>query len=418
MAAAPRTTALVVLPGLASAVIAMVGPLPGALVFAIREDFAFSASDVGFSFAGFYLASAVVAQFAGRLMARWSQLTLIRLGLALCAAVTVTVALWSGRWQLFAAAGICGAANGLSTPAVNLLIARVVPSHRRGLAFGVRMSAVPGGASLAALAAYFVVGHGHDWRAVYAGYAVLCLLTIAAMGWIGPSARSSPEAPQSSAPWDGPGEARGLGLLATAGLLAASGGAVLPPFLVEGMVHGGTTPGAAAIFLAVGSWLGMGARIVVGVVSDRLPRPQLHLTGVVLSLMAGSFGMLGLALGEGAVVVGAAAVVTFGLGWAWPGLLHHAAIQMYPYHLVRTTTRLQSGTFLGGLLGPAVFGLAVTHVSFTWAWLGSSVVMAFAAVAVWGVVRRSQAVPDAERGEGSPVQKPDEPARQSDPRHD
>ncbi|MFF1919776.1 MFS transporter [Streptomyces sp. NPDC058221] len=377
-----------VLPGLASAVIGMVGPLPGALVFAIREDFAFSASDVGFSFGGFYLASVVVTQIAGRLMARWSQPALIRMGLALCAVVAVTVALWSGRRQLFGAAGICGAANGLSAPAVNLLIARVVPSHRRGLAFGVRMSAVPGGASLAALAAYLVVGHGHDWRAVYAGYAVLCLVTIAAMGWIVPSVRSSPEAPRSSAATGGPGETGGLGLLATAGLLAASGGAVLPPFLVEGMVHGGTTPGAAAIFLAVGSWLGMGARIVAGVVSDRLPRPRLHLTGVFISLTAGSLGMLGLALGEGVFVVGGSAVVTFGLGWAWPGLLNHAAIQMYPHHLVRTTTRLQSGTFLGGLLGPAVFGLAVTYVSFTWAWLGASVVMAFAAVAVWSVVRR------------------------------
>jgi MFS family permease len=416
MAAAPRTTALVVLPGLASAVIGMVGPLPGALVFAIREDFAFTASDVGFSFAGFYLASAVVAQLAGRLMARWSQLTLIRLGLALCAAVAVTVALWSGRWQLFAAAGICGAANGLSTPAVNLLIARVVPSHRRGLAFGVRMSAVPGGASLAALAAYFVVGHGHDWRAVYAGYSVLCLATVAAMGWIEHSARSSPEALQPHRAGDGAGQARGLGLLAAAGLLAASGGAVLPPFLVEGMVHGGVTAGTAAIFLAVGSWLGMGARIVVGVLSDRLPRPQLHLAGVIISLVAGSLGMVSLALGRGPLVVGAAAVVTFGLGWAWPGLLHYAAIQVYPRHLVRTTTRLQSGTFLGGLLGPALFGLAVTYASFTWAWLGAAAVMAFAAIAVWSVVRRIEVTPAPEAG--TPAQRPDAPAHRSDPHHD
>ncbi|PWI08925.1 hypothetical protein DIZ27_19695 [Streptomyces sp. NWU339] len=415
MAAAPRTAALVVLPGLASAVIGMVGPLPGALVFAIREDFAFTASDVGFSFAGFYLASALVAQLAGRLMTRWGQLALIRLGLALCAAVAVTVALWSGRWQLFAAAGICGAANGFSTPAVNLLIARVVPSHRRGLAFGVRMSAVPGGASLAALAAYLVVGHGHDWQTVYAGYSVLCLATAAALGWIGRSARSAPETPQPPHAGDSAGEARGLRLLATAGLLAASGGAVLPPFLVEGMVHGGVAAGAAAVFLAVGSWLGMGARIVVGVVSDHLPRPKLHLAGVVISLVTGSLGMVGLALGRGTLAVGAAAVVTFGLGWAWPGLLHHAAIQLYPRHLLHTTTRLQSGTFLGGLLGPAVFGLAVTHLSFTGAWLGAAAVLAFAALAVCGIARRIEAtsVPDL----GSPVQTSDAPSPRSDPRH-
>ncbi|WP_181384425.1 MFS transporter [Streptomyces sp. NWU49] len=406
---------LIVLPGLASAVIGMAGPLPGALVLAIREDFAFTASDVGFSFAGFYLASALVSQFAGRLMTRWSQLALIRLGLALCAAVAVGLALWSGRWQLFAAAGLCGAANGFSTPAVNLLIARVVPSHRRGLAFGVRMSAVPGGASLAALAAYLVVGHGHDWQTVYAGYSTLCLATVAGTGLIGRSARSAPEAPQPPRAGDGAGEARGLRLLTFAGLMAASGGAVLPPFLVDGMVHGGAAAGEAAVFLAVGSWLGMGARIVVGVVSDRLPRPQLHLTGVVASLMTGSLGMVGLALGRGTLAVGAAAVVTFGLGWAWPGLLHHAAIQLYPRHLLRTTTRLQSGTFLGGLLGPAVFGLAVTHLSFTGAWLGSAAVLAFAAVAVCGVLRRAGGAKAP--GPWSPAGETGASPRQRDPRH-
>ena len=51
-----------------------------------------------------------------------------------------------------------------------------------------------------------------------------------------------------------------LALLGVGGLLAASGCAVMTPFLVDGLIAQGQPPGRAAALLAVAGWLAIGAR--------------------------------------------------------------------------------------------------------------------------------------------------------------
>jgi MFS family permease len=69
-------------------------------------------------------------------------------GLRLVAVASIVGALataLAGRtwWILAAAVLVTGAERGFGPPATNLWISQVVPTHRRGLAFGINQSAAP-----------------------------------------------------------------------------------------------------------------------------------------------------------------------------------------------------------------------------------------------------------------------------------
>jgi MFS family permease len=115
------------------------------------------------------------------------------------------------------------------------------------------------------------------------------------------------------------------------------------------------------------------ARISTGVVADRFPSPIRHVTSASLMMVAAAVGMVGLAFGRGTPALAAATLLTFGIGFAWPGLLHHAAITLHPHHMARATSYMQMGTYVGALLGPVGFGLLVQVGSYRLAWLVTAV---------------------------------------------
>jgi cyanate permease len=71
-------------------------------------------------------------------------------------------------------------------------------------------------------------------------------------------------------------------------------------------------------------------------------------------------------------------VVGFGLGWSWPGVLNFAVVQLNPRAPAAATSITQSGVYVGGCLGPLLFGVLAAH-SYPLAWLVAAAAMVAAA---------------------------------------
>ncbi|MEV7136379.1 MFS transporter [Arthrobacter sp. NPDC093128] len=383
-----RRTGLLLFPGLVAAIAVVPVIAFGPLAFAIRRDFEFTNSDVGIAYAAFFLFSALLTGMGGSLAARFDTLRVIRGGLLCSAGVSVALAFATSGPYLMVVCGIAGAINGLITPSTNILITTSAPSQHRGLSFGVKVAAVPAASSLAAIGAYGIAEIHSPWQAVYWFCAILACAVVALSALFKPMCRSRPTSIPGR-PHGGGGSRYSLTLLAIGGLLGAAGTAVLPPFLVDGLMSRGLDHNVAAAILAFCGWLGIAARVVVGAVSDRGSRnPAKHLRAASAMLLTGFVGMFGLSVGETQAVLVAAALITFGIGWSWPGLLHHSVMTSHPLRPALATSYMQTGTFVGAVVGPLGFGLLADHVSYAVAWGVSAGVVLAAAAFLFGGARQ------------------------------
>lgn len=143
---------------------------------------------------------------------------------------------------------------------------------------------------------------------------------------------------------------------------------LIPPFIVDGLIDQGIVASTAAGLLAIGSVTGILARVTVGRLSDFWPRPLKHLRVVEGMMLVAAASMLVLAFSSSRPWLTVATILTFGVGWSWPGLLHHAVLTTHPDSPGRATGAMQMGTYLGAVLGPGIFGVLVDQVSFEVAW--------------------------------------------------
>jgi MFS family permease len=203
----------------------------------------------------------------------------------------------------------------------NVLITRAVPAARRGVAFGVKQAAVPL-ASMGAGLALPLIGVTFGWHAAFIGAAVavpvIALLIPATRG----QARRAADGDRRDLPL------RSLIMLATGVAFASAGGNVTPAFLVPSIVDHGIAPADAGVILAVGSLVGVGARIGAGWLGDRLGRHSLLVVASMLGM--GAVGYVGLAVSDQPVLIVVFAALAFGGGWGWAGLMLLAVSQLAP----------------------------------------------------------------------------------------
>ena len=379
-----RLGADLLLPGAVTVVLVTPALSLGALAAVMRSDFALTATDLGTLFALFFVCSAICASAGDRVASRFPATTIVRTAVLSSSLVCALIALAHSKPVLLVGCLVAGSANGLAAPALNMLIFWLVPPARHGLAFGVRVAAAPATSTLAALAAFGLASVGWRWEWFYWGAAVLgCAVAVqvsrASQRDPGVSVIERSGPPRSRAP-------RSLRLLALGGLLGATASTVIAPFLVVSLVDRGQDASRAVTLLALGSWLAIGGRLGAGVISDWWPTPLNHIRGVALMLLACGAGMAVLSrdAADGTLVV--AVLVAMGLGWCWPGLLHHAVITTHSSSPTRATSLMQTGTYLGSVAGPLVFGLTADRLSFSLAWTTSACIAAFAASALFAGV--------------------------------
>jgi MFS family permease len=168
-----------------------------------------------------------------------------------------------------------------------------------------------------------------------------------------------------------------LVVVAFGAMLSAGSASALGIFLVDSAVAQQIGAATAGTVLTVGSVVGAAARIGGGWLADRRGGTN-HLLVVAATLTVGAGGLALLALpGMWPLVIGT--VVGFGLGWSWPGVLNFAVVQLNPRAPAAATSITQSGVYVGGCLGPLLFGVLAAH-SYPLAWLVAAAAMVAAAV--------------------------------------
>jgi MFS family permease len=351
----------------AATVVCILPPfLLGAMAVQVREDLEFSESGIGFAVAAFFLLASVFSAVMGRWAERAGGARALRLA-----------ALWAAAAQLLVAVGarslglltlllaFAGAANALGQPAANLVIARALPPNRQGIGFAVKQSAIPfstflGGLAVPALA--LTVG----WRWAFVLAAALAVVSALAI----PVGKTGGATPTERRGHDKSGEGRlpmrVMAVLAVGIAFGAAAAGTLGAFLVSAAVAAGMSEGSAGLALTAGSAFGIVMRLGAGALADR--RTGGHLRWVVVMLTLGSVGYLLFATGNPTLLL-AGLPLAFGAGWAWPGLFNLAIVLANPASPAAATGVTQTGTYLGAVLGPLLFGLVADHLSYGWSWL-------------------------------------------------
>jgi predicted MFS family arabinose efflux permease len=348
--------------------------LVGAMAVYIRADLQFSEAQLGGVVAMYFGAAALTSLRAGRFVERvgWGRGLIFGsmatatalLGLGLLASNWLLV----GTWLLLA-----GAALAVTQPAANLALARAVLDRRQGVAFGVKQSAIPIGTFLAGLAVP-IFGGTLGWRAAFitaAGIALAFGAGIAAVG-------AGPPPPALSRPRPaGDLYLPALVLFSIGAGFGMTAGNSLGAFYVESAVTRGTGPAAAGMILAGGSAATVVMRVILGWFIDRHLEWDLR---VIAGLMLVGAVVL-LALADG-LLLHAGTLLAFIAGWGWSGLLVYAIVRHNAAAPAAASGIFLAGVYVGGTVGPLVFGAIVELSSYVVAWLSSGAVLIVSAALV------------------------------------
>lgn len=355
--------------------------LTGALGVQLQQELSFDAAGLGFAVALFFGAAAIGSGPAGALAQRIGPTRSVRIGTAATAIILLVIAFAVQRWsQLAVALTLAGLSNALIHPSVNALLIAGAGTRRRGLAFGIKQSGVPG-ATLLGGAAVPLLALTLGWRSAFlaaAGVALIAAFTVPATRV---PDRGDAKAVTTLTAW--------LLMVAVATGLGSATASVLGVFVVPTAVTAGIAPGTAGWLLSAGSLTAIAVRIAVGWGADRA-RGRLGVVAVMLAAGAGGFALLGTDR-HGLLVLGL--FVAFGLGWGWNGLLNFSVADSNPERAAAVTGVTQAGVYTGATLGPAMFGVIVGGAGLGVAWLlAAAATLASAGLMVAGDRLRRRAV--------------------------
>ena len=354
--------------------------LLGGLAVQVSADIGLDATTLGLAISASFVVSAVSSVPAGRLAERLGSRRTMTAGVAVGGLGLTAIALLArSPVTLILLLGLAGIGNAFAQIGANLGLARAVPQHHQGWAFGVKQAAVPIATLLGGLAVPLValtVG----WRWAYVAGGALAIVTLV---FLPPDSfdRAEPEpGPGARSPGPPPPLRTGFApllVIAAGGVLAAGSAGSLGGFLVASAVDSGIAPAAAGMLMALGSVVGIAGRLVDGYLADR--REGGHLSVISLQLLAGSVGLVLLATG-GNVAILLGTVLGYGMGWSWPGLLNFAVVRLNRGAPAAATGITQTGIYIGAGTGPLAFGLLVTATSFAVAWVSAAGAMIGAAL--------------------------------------
>ena len=343
--------------------VSTVGVLPaylaGALAPQIRVEFGIGPAAVGLALSACFISQSLFSARLGRVVDRLGAIPSLRAAALTTAVVAGTIAALAGSFAMFVVLLLAtGIVNGIAQLAASATVADNVPARRQGVAFGIKEAAKPGATLLCGIAVPIAVLI--DWRWAFVACAVLALsLLVASNGFA--SARvhvKAAPAPAGRAPL-------ALMLFAVAAALGSAVGTTAGTFMVDTLMTDGMSAGAAGALLVVGSVTSIVIRIVIGVRADRMERG--HFLRVAALLAAGAPGFALLAVGSGPLLV-LGAMLAFGGGWGWAGLLNFAVVRRSPKAAATAAGVVLAGASFGGGSGPLLFGLVAEHFSYATGW--------------------------------------------------
>ena len=370
------------LPVIAAAIVAAILPafFLGSLSVEIRAEVGYGESAAGLVFAAFFAASAVVSSRMGRWVDRVGPKIGLSTALAGTCLVNLAIALGARNLAaLIALSAIAGIANATAQLGANVYIARNLPIHRQGIGFAVKQSAMPGAALIAGIllpSVALTLG----WRWVFAiGSALGIAALIAVRVRVEPDLQSAPNRALTVQRDTQRAPIGALVMLAVAAAFSTAAAITLGGFFVESTINSGVSPATAGYAFALGSLISILVRLLVGGYADRQPGNLLGVVAVMI-LIGSCTSLIFVAQTPTAHFIGLP--LAFGAGWAWPGLFNLSVIRASPAFPGRATGITQTGVYVGGAVGPVLFGFTAEHWSYSAAWVLAAVMGVCAAAAV------------------------------------
>ncbi|HET6873666.1 MAG TPA: MFS transporter [Acidimicrobiales bacterium] len=359
--------------------------LVGALAVQMRRSLHFGAGTLGTVVAMYYLGAGLSSALLGRMVEAVGGLRTMRIA---CLASGALLLLMATATRSVVTLGVLLAAAGVSSaalqPAANLFLLRRMPLERQGLAFGIKQSAVPLTTSLAGLAVpAFALTVGWRWAFVSAG--TMAAAVGATLPLVAGRPTAEPHKPQRphkpAAPPQPPRSGSGpLWVLAGGFGLGLGAASAMTAFLVSSSVATGMSHRSAGLLVAAGGAAAIAGRIVSGRIADRRGGDHLPAVAWMLGMGAAAYLVLALVTSQRLTALYLPVVlVVFGAGWGWNGLFNFAVVSDYPHQPAWATGVTQTGGRLGGVIGPFLFGQAVSHGSYTVAWAAAGVACVAAA---------------------------------------
>jgi len=309
---------------------------------------------------------------------RFGERAVLLAGLGSCGGALVGAGFAHRFWLLLAlllAAGLLGASV---QSASGRAVMAAFPAEQRGLALGIRQTAIPIAGFAVSLALPHVARAGVGWGFVALGAA--CLAATAVGGLVISDVRPPAAASQEVSPLR---DAR-LWRIALASALV-----VAPQMCVVGFTvlllhdHRGLSAGRAAAVLAAVQLLGIAGRIGAGRWSD-VARSRLGPLRLI-ALLEAAFVVACAAVLDAPLAVFLPLLVAAGvLAMSWNGLAFAAAIEAAGHRRSGVAIGLQQSVLNGfGAVYPGLFGALVGGTSWTWGFLAVAVLP----VAGWSVLR-------------------------------
>ncbi len=368
-----RTTTVSVTSTVAAAVPIM---LVGALSVLIRADIPLDEARLGTGVSVYFLSAGISSVVGGRLAEGVSGRPAVRSGLLASGLAMAAIGFLAQEWwHIVAALVLAGAATGFIHPAVNLVLARQVPSRLQGILFGVKQAAVPTASLLAGLSVALVSGVGWRWAFLVAAAAAVLMMPFVPR-WprleiSGSKDRARPHLPYLPV------------LLAGSGGALASGAAnAMAIFFILFAASTGLEVSLAAGLLVIASVTGIVSRVASGLLAGKMRRNPFWLVAMMVAI--GAVGYLVLATANTPLTGGVGLMLGFAAGWGWPGVMLLGVVQVSPGAPAAASGVVQGATFFGAILGPSVFGFVASSGSYSQAWLLMSIGAAVGAVLIAG----------------------------------
>ena len=358
---------------------------------ALRSHYGLSIAGIGVTLAAIIAGMILTMLGWGVLADRIGERKVMTVGLLGAAGGVLAASRVDGAVALVGALVLAGMFGAAVNAASGRAVAGWFAPAERGLAMGVRQSALPLGGAVAAATLPRVAGSEDAPRALLVLAAVCAAGAVLVGVWMRDPAPEVPDAAAEPAPH--PLRDGRTWLLSTVSFTL-----VLPQVSLLSFValylhdERGLTPVAAGAVLAGVQVVGVGSRIAVGVLSDRVGSRLRPLRLVVVALTAALVAVPLLLLGP-VPVAAAGLVVASVLSLTWNGLVFLSVAEGAPPHLRGVALGLQNTVVaVAAARAPVGFGLAVSAAGWPAAF-GLLLVTPVVALVLLGRLLRPATVP-------------------------
>jgi sugar phosphate permease len=334
---------------------------------ALREEFDLSLGEVGILLAAAWIGSTVTLLPWGLAADRYGERIVIAVGLVACAVCLLGAAAVSSFGLLLVALGLAGAAGASVNAASGRAVMHWFGAHERGLALGIRQTAIPIGGLIGALA----VPPVSDAGGPDAAFVLLAALSAAGAlaGAIVLRRRDSEDGIEAETLGRTLTDRRLWRLCVGSGIYLYAQIAVLGFTVVFLHDEHGISEGTAALVLAVAQVLAVGFRIGAGRWSDLLGSRVVPLRHVGLAVAASLGATAALADGPLWLLVVALALAG-GLSMGWNGLSFAAAAEVAGARRSGASLGFQQTVLSAiGVAAPVLFAATVSAASWGLAFL-------------------------------------------------